>query len=259
MTEKELEKLDNEETELLLKKIDNNYASLNLPIEPPKYDKKGNLTNEKEVKKSLLLVLPILSVLWERNLEITVSGSMKIMSNNNTFFNFAKKGLKKPKASITVKEWNNIMDELIKKRYKQVKIKQVIKGNARLLNRRVQQTVLQMYREGKNYKQTAKELERLYGYNKNKAKSIAITEKNFYKSEAQLEATKGLNIKKTWVHTGRGEEARETHKQASGQTVKGHDTMFNVGGVKTIAPQHFGKANQDINCHCIMRIDLIDN
>lgn len=257
MTEKELEKLDNEETKLLLKEIDTNYASLDLPIVQPKYDKNGNFTNEKEVKKSLLLVLPLLVVLWERNLDIITARSINIMTNTNTFFNFAKKGLKTPKTMITPKEWNVIMDDLIKRRQRQVRIKQVIKGNAKILNRRVQQTVLQMYKDGKNYKQTAKELERLYGFSKGKAKAVAITEKNFYKSEAQLEATKDLNVKKTWIHTGRGKESRPEHLAANGQVAdkKGY---FNVGGKHTEAPQHFAQAGENISCHCIMRVEVID-
>lgn len=257
MTEKELEKLDRDETRALLKEIDDNYAALELPIIPPKYDKEGNLTNEKEVKKSLLLVLPILLVLWEGNIAITTNRSIKVMTNTNLMFNTVKKGLKTPKTAISTKEWDSIMDNLIKKRYKQVKIKQVIKGNARILNKRVQNTVLQMYRDGKNYKQTTKELERLFGYSKGKAKSIAITEKNFYKSEAQLEAIKDLNVKKTWIHTGRGKESRPEHQAANGQVAdkKGY---FNVGGKRTEAPQHFGEASENISCHCIMRVDVID-
>jgi hypothetical protein len=188
-----------------------------------------------------------------------MDGSLKVMFGVNKYFNFARKGLKVPKKAISVKEWNAIVNKIIKDRQKKIRINQVIKGNAKILNKRVQNTVMQMYRDGKNYKQTAKELERLYGYSKGKAKSIAITEKNFYKSEAQLEATKDLNIKKTWIHTGRGQEARETHKNANGQTVKGRDTMFNIGGLKTKAPQHFGRPSQDINCHCIMRVEVIDD
>ena len=259
MTEKELDKLDNQETIAMLKEIDDNYSSLDLPIVEPKYNKNGELTNEKEVKKSLKLVLPILLVLWKQNIAITTAKSIKIMTNTNLYVNTLKTGLKVPKTAISVEEWDNIMDKLIKDRQKKVKIKQVIRGNANMLNKQVQDTVLKMYKDGKNYKQTAKELQKQFGYNKNKAKSIAITEKNYYKSEAQLQAIDSIseNVKKIWVYTGRAKEPREEHLQADGQVAdkKGY---FHIGGLKTKAPQHFGRADQDINCHCIMRIEKIN-
>ena len=71
MTEKELNKLNDKETVAILKEIDKNYSSLDLPIAEPKYNKDGELTNEKEVKKSLKLILPILLVLWTSNIAIS--------------------------------------------------------------------------------------------------------------------------------------------------------------------------------------------
>ena len=259
MTEQELNKLDNQETIAMLKEIDANYSSLDLPIVEPKYNKKGELTNEKEVKKSLKLILPILLALWEYNITIVTNKSIKVMTNTNLYVNTLKTGLKLPKTTISVKEWNKIMDKLIKDRQKKIKIKQVIRGNANRLNKQVQDTVLKMYKDGKNYKQTAKELQKQFGYNKNKAKSIAITEKNYYKSEAQLQAIDSIseNVKKIWVYTGKAKEPREEHKSANGQ-VADKNGYFHIGGLKTKAPQHFGRADQDINCHCVMRTEIIN-
>ena len=93
MTEKELDKLDNKETIAMLKEIDENYSSLDLPIVEPKYNKNGELTNEKEVKKSLKLILPILLVLWERNIAITTAKSIKVMTNTNLYVNTLKAAL----------------------------------------------------------------------------------------------------------------------------------------------------------------------
>ena len=257
MTEKELDKLDNQETIAMLKEIDENYSSLDLPIAEPNYNKNGELTNEKEVKKSLKLILPILLVLWEQNIAISTTKSIKIMTNTNLYVNTLKTALKRPKTSISVKEWNDIMDKLIKDRQKKVKIKQVIRGNANILNKRVQNTVMEMYKNGKNYKQTAKELQKQFGYNKNKAKSIAITEKNYYKSEAQVKAIDNIteNVRKIWIHN-KANDPRDSHLNANGQIAdkKGY---FHIGGYKTTAPQHFGIASEDINCHCTMRIEII--
>ena len=254
MTERELDKLDRQETIDMLKEIDENYANLDLPIVEPKYNKDGELTNEKEVKASLKLVLPILLLLWGHNIDTTMRKSINTMNYTNTYYNIVKKGLKQPKTMISVKEWNNIVDKAVKDRQKAIKIKQVIQGNANSLNKRVQDTVLKMYKSGKNYKQTAKELQRQFGYNKAKAKSIAITEKNYYKSEAQLKAIESIsdNVKKIWVHNDIG-VARESHLQADGQ-VADKDGYFHVAGYKTLAPQHFGTPSMDINCHCTIKI-----
>lgn len=256
MTQKELDKLTNEETIAMLQEIDKNYKGLKLDIAEPKYDDKGELTNEKEVKKSLKLILPILLVLWARNIAISTNKSIKIMNYTNQYFNAVRRGLKVPKTTISVKEWTAIVDKAVKDRQKAIKIKQVISGNARVLNKRVQNTVLDMYKNGKNYKQTAKQLQKEFGYNANKAKQIAITEKNYYKSEAQLQATQDLNTKKVWIHN-HAKEPRETHLKADGQ-VADKNGYFHIGEYKTEAPQHFGIASEDIYCHCTMRIDVID-
>lgn len=257
MTEKQLDKMNAEETKAMFIDIDNNYNKLNLPIVEPKYDKEGKLTNEKEVKKSLKLVLPILLILWNKNISISTNKSVKIMKNTNLFYNLTKKSLKMPKTTITTKEWSNIVDNIVKNRQKKIRINQVINGNARILNKRVQNTVLTMYKDGKNYKQTAKELQRQFGYNKNKAKQIAITEKNYYKSEAQLKATDNVETKKIWIHNAISTMPRESHLAADGQVAdkKGY---FHIGGYKTTAPQHFGIASEDIACHCTMRVEIIN-
>lgn len=258
MNEKEFNKLTAEETNSMLQEIEDNYSNLNLDITKPKYDKEGNWLNEKEVKNSLKLILPILYLLWQRNMAITTAKSIKIMTYTNIYFNTLKKAKNLSKKSISVKEWNNMIDNIVKNRQKAIRIKQVINGNARVLNKRVQNTVVKMYKDGKSWVQTSKELQREFGYNKNKAKSIAITEKNYYKSEAQLQSIDNIqeNVKKTWIHT-RAKEPRETHLQADGQAAdkKGY---FNIGGLKTQAPQHFGIPSEDINCHCIMKVEVIE-
>ena len=179
------------------------------------------------------------------------------MTYTNLYYNSVRKGLKVPKTMVSTKEWTNIVGKIVKDRQKKVKIKQVIRGNAKVLNKRVQNTVLKMYKDGKNYKQTAKVLEKEFGYNKAKAKSIAITEKNYYKSEAQLQATKDLNTKKIWVYNNLAKEPRGTHRNANGQ-VADKDGYFHIGGFVTEGPQHFGIASEDINCHCTLRIELIE-
>src|SRR5574344_1324955 len=174
------------------------------------------------------------------------------MFNINLYFNTFKSN-----TSISTKEWNSIMDKILKDRQSKIKIKQVIKGNANVLNKQVQPTVMDFYRNGKNYKQTSKELQKQFGYNKNKAKSIAITEKNYYKSEAQLKASDGLNIRKTWIHNNLSKEPRDSHVSANGQ-VADKNGYFHIDNFKTKAPQHFEIPSENINCHCTMRIEIIN-
>lgn len=251
----DIDKLDKEETTQMLKDIDANYKNLKLNIPSPEYNNDGDWINEKEVKKKLKLVLPILLALWIRNNKIITKSSKATISNNFIYYNVIKKNM--GKTVLTKKEWTSLVDDIVKKRQNKISINQVIRGNAKILNKRVQNTVETMYKNGKSYKQTAKELERQFGYNKNKAKSIAITEKNYYKSEAQLQATKGLPIKKTWIYNYLAKEPRLSHESMDGVSVIGRDAYFIVDGYKTLAPQHFGVPSEDINCHCTMRIEVI--
>lgn len=259
MNEKEYNNNDKKITQEMYDEISKNYAELNLPIEKPKYDKNGNLINEKSVKNSLKKILPILLVLWSANLAITENKSKKVMTNTNSYINSLKIASKLGKKSISAREWNSIMNTLLKDRQKTIKIKQVIRGNANILNKNVQKLVNDMYKNGKSWPQTSKKLQELYGYNEKKAKSIAITEKNYYKSEAQIKAIDNIkqNVKKTWVHN-RAREPRESHLYADGQ-VADKNGYFHIDGLLTQAPQHFGVASQDINCHCAMTIEIIGN
>jgi hypothetical protein len=115
--------------------------------------------------------------------------------------------------------------------------------------------VVNGYKNGKRWTQISKELQKEFGYNKAKAKSIAITERNYYKSEAQLQAIKNTNgiVKKIWVHNNIG-IGRDEHIAADGQ-IADKNGYFYVAGQKTIAPQHFGSASQDINCRCSLKLE----
>ena len=114
MTEKEYNAKDKKITQEMYNEIAKNYAELDLPIEKPKYDKNGNLTNEKSVKKSLKKILPILLVLWSANLAVAENKSKKVMTNTNLYINSLKTASKLGKKSISTSEWNNIMNTLLK-------------------------------------------------------------------------------------------------------------------------------------------------
>ena len=257
MTQKEFDKLDKQEQIDMLKEVEEQF-NVDLPIVEPKYDSEGNIKNQKEVDNSLKKVLPLALTIWNLSYTVIKDKCTQAMIYTNNFVNSLKKAKKLSKTMITDKEWNEIIDKTVKDREKRIKIKQVIKGNANLLNKRVQQTVKNGYKNGKSYVQIQKELQRQFGYSKAKAKSIAITERNYYKSSAQLEAIARCSeyVKKTWVHNP-SKNPRDSHVHADGQVAdkKGY---FEVNGYKTLAPQHFGIANQDINCHCTMKIEIME-
>jgi hypothetical protein len=249
----DLEKLNTKEQLEMLRQINKNY-DVKLPTIEPIYDDKGEIKNEKAIKDILKQVLLIITTIWLSNKAVIDTFSKKTITNTFSYYSVYK-GTKIGKTSTS---WNTIINNAMKKRAEQVKIKQVIKGNITTLNKRLQTIVVDMYKSGKNKNQIAKELSRELGFNKQKAKSIAVTEVNYYKSEAQLEATKGLDVRKIWVYNPIALEPRETHIAADGQTVIGQDAYFNVGGNKTLAPQHFGLPSEDVNCHCTMRVEVIE-
>lgn len=263
----ELEKLTIQEQAEMLKQINKEYAELELPEIEPEYDKEGKITNEKEIKKALKVILPILVLLWSNIGQIQDKTSRDMIVYNFTYYNALKGKIKTlkieeikklSKTTLNSKKWNKIINQIVKDRQKAVKIKQVIKGNARILNNKLQRQIVSMYKAGKSKPQIAKKIAETMGYSKAKAKSIAMTEVNFYKSEAQLRAIKenDLKVKKIWIHNG-AREPRPHHMSANGQEVIGIDTPFIVGGMETTAPQHFGMAGEDVNCHCTMRVEVI--
>ena len=257
MTQKEFDKLDKQEQIETLKEVEEQF-NVDLPIVEPKYDDEGNIKNQKEVDNSLKKVLPLALTIWGLSYTVIKSKCTETMIYTNTFINSLKKAKKLSKTMISEKEWNEIIDKTIKDREKRVKIKQVIRGNANLLNKRVQQTVKNGYKNGKSYVQIQKELQRQFGYSKAKAKSIAITERNYYKSSAQLEAIARCSeyVKKTWVHNP-SKNPRDSHVHADGQVAdkKGY---FKVNGYKTLAPQHFPNVGDNVNCHCTMKIEIME-
>ena len=247
MDNKELDKLTTEEELEMLKEITKNY-NLKLPEIEPIYEN-GKIQNEKEIKSKFKDILLIISTIWLLNYNTIKKYNKKVEANTYAFYNIIKsRGIGKitvseikaiSKDTINNVKWNKIINASLLKRENAIKIKQVMRGNVSILNKQLQEAIIKGYKAGKTKPQIAKQISEVMGYNKKKAKSIALTEVNYHKSEAQIQATEGLNITKTWIHNSGAKEPRESHMRASGQTVKGRDTYFNVGGKKTTAPQHF--------------------
>ena len=254
-----IDRLDRKQTLEMLKELDNNYVNITSKIPKPVYDKKGKWKNEKEVKKALKKLALEFEHLWSMNLLIIDKYSKKTLANNYILFEIVRVELEKQDELMALAEWNKVQNKIIKSRQKKIKMRQIIHGNSRRTNKRFNKLVTDMYKNGYSWNDVEKALMKEFNYNSARAKRIAITEKNYYKSEAQLQAIKGLDVYKTWLYSYVAKEPRHDHVLASYQTVRGHDGLFEVGELKALAPQHFGLPEEDINCHCLMRIDLVED
>jgi len=159
------------------------------------------------------------------------------------------------------KDISQLIGRTVKKRKDIIKWNRVIQSNTKVLDKRVANIVKKGISESKTARQIQAELEKTMMMNRGKAKAIARTETNFYKSESKMQVglrqeKNGTVVIKTWVYTHLSNEPRESHLNASGQMVEGIDAYFTIGGYKTKAPQHFGLASQDINCTCDMRMEF---
>jgi len=264
MDNRELDKLTTEQELEMLKEITKNY-NLKLPEIEPIYEN-GKIQNEKEIKTKFKEILLIISTIWLLNYNTIKKHNKKVEASTYAFYNIIKsRGIGKitvaeitkvSKDTMSSIKWNKIINASLLKRENAIKIKQVMRGNVSILNKQLQKAIITGYKTGKTKPQIAKQISEVMGYNQKKAKSIALTEINYHKSEAQIQATEGLNITKTWIHNAGAKEPRESHMNANGQTVRGREAYFNVGGKETQAPQHFGIASEDINCRCTMRIEV---
>lgn len=237
----------------LTKDIDKNY-NVKLPIIEPIYQD-GELKNKNDVKKQQSVLTKLIGVIWVANALIMENANRDVSYANFAYYNSVKEQIGLP--IYTRSEINKVIDAFVKDRSNQVKIKQVIEGNAKVLNNRMQKQIKDLYQSGATKVDIQKALKKEFMVNSSKAKTIATTEVNYYKSEAQLKATQGLDVKKIWRHK-RAKEPRETHLSANGQEVLGHDTKFKVGEYSTVSPQHFGIASEDINCHCEVEIIVLN-
>jgi hypothetical protein len=159
------------------------------------------------------------------------------------------------------KDISQLIGRTVKKRKDIIKWNRVIRANTKVLDKRVANIVKKGISESKTARQIQAELEKTMMMNRGKAKAIARTETNFYKSESKMQVgsrqeKNGETVIKTWVYTHLSKEPREAHLNASGQRVEGINAYFQIGGFKTKAPQHFGLASQDINCTCEMRMEF---
>jgi Phage Mu protein F like protein len=191
----------------------------------------------------------ILGGLWWEISDHILADSMRIMKHAWTVY-----GTNAPNPLLLDdKDISQLIGRTVKKRTDIIKWNRLIRANSRVLDKRVSSIVKKGLANSKTARQIQAELEKTMMMNRGKAKAIARTETNFYKSESKMQVglrqeKNGQVVVKTWVYTHLSKEPRESHLHASGQMVEGIDTYFQIGDYKTKAPQHFGLASQDINC-----------
>ena len=261
---KKIQTLGDAKQRELFKGVNKNYIKSNSKLDEEveeiykktRYDKNGKLiTKQKEYKSNFKRVLALTTALWLKNGKDIQKTSTEIMSTTLLLFEF-----------IGFKEFNFrkgfkidlIIREAMAKRNKSINFAKVLGSNSKRLNKRVQKIITKAVKNGESLKSTEKKLTKVLKGNAGKAKAIAATETNFYRSESQLIGGKltqerGVEMIKEWIYTFRSREPRETHIAADGQTVALND-KFTVGGKETDAPQHFGDPSEDINCKCRIRV-----
>lgn len=246
-------KLTLAEQKKLIKFINDNYKLTEKQI----ISKIEEIKKENKKQKEIIsTITPLIVLLWSKNkIQITKS-SINIMQNSWVFYEYVSvMKLNNPKVILSNSEISKLIQNTITKREKIIKWNKVIKGNTKKLDKNVKNIIKKGIKNNKTVRQIQNDLEKTMKLNRGKAKSIAMTETSYYKSESKLQvgqyhSKKGNLIIKKWIYTYLSNEHRQNHINANGQTVIGVDSMFNVGGKSTVAPQHFGDPSEDINCTC---------
>jgi len=254
-------KLTNAQQRELYKTINKNYTKTIKDI-----DERVKLISKqkgKEQRQSIKAITPIIVALWRLNGKEIITTGESIMTDSWLFYEYSALKLQNQRILLTNKEISKMITKTLEKRMKVIKWDKVINGNAKRLDKKVRNIVAKSIKNDKTARQIQAELEKTLKLNRGKAKAIARTETNFYKSESKLQVgnhheKNGMTIIKTWVYTYLSNEHRSHHIEANGQTVIGINGLFKVGGYETTAPQHFGIASEDINCTCDYKMEYLE-
>jgi len=241
------------------KAINEDYKSTEQELEIL-VEKAVNETGKKEREANKLITSLVLA-LWLRNGKSITKTSKALMNDTWLFYEFiAAQKLNVPSTILTNKQISKMVDKIYKERCKMIKWDKVLNGNARRTNRKIKNIVKQGLKKGKTTRQIQADIQKRMKIDRNKAKMIADNEVNFYRAETKIQVAKhqtDLTVIKTWIYTFRSKEPRVHHKRAgeSHQVAIGVYGLFEINGHKTIAPQHFGIASEDINCKCDYKME----
>lgn len=120
---------------------------------------------------------------------------------------------------------------------------------------KVKETITRGIASGSTYRDMANQLSLVTNEELYKSYRIARTEGHRVTAEAKLTSMQkakkqGADVVKQWDATLDG-KTRKNHRKLDGQWVE-VDDYFEIGGRKVKAPGKFGRAEEDINCRCIL-------
>lgn len=120
---------------------------------------------------------------------------------------------------------------------------------------KIKDTITRGIASSSTYKDMANQLSLITNEELYKSYRIARTEGHRVTAEAKLSSMEkakkqGADVVKQWDATLDG-KTRKNHRKLDGEWVE-VDDYFEIGGRKVKAPGKFGKAEEDINCRCIL-------
>ena len=120
---------------------------------------------------------------------------------------------------------------------------------------KIKDTITRGLASATTYRDMANQLSLITNEELYKSYRIARTEGHRITAEAKLESMEkakkqGADVVKQWDATLDG-KTRKNHRKLDGEWVE-VDEYFEIGGRKVKAPGKFGKADEDINCRCIL-------
>lgn len=127
--------------------------------------------------------------------------------------------------------------------------------NMKDFKQKVKDTITRGIASGSTYRDMANQLSLVTDEELYKSYRIARTEGHRITAEAKLNSMKkakkqGADVVKQWDATLDG-KTRKNHRKLDGEWVE-IDDYFEIGGRKVKAPGKFGRAEEDINCRCIL-------
>jgi len=132
--------------------------------------------------------------------------------------------------------------------------------NQRRLTQQLQERLTQGLIQGKSYQDVARDIKERMDVGATNTQRIAQTEMHRAQQEGRMEALeqaheKGVNMVKVWTAT-LDDRTRDTHQSLDGQKV-GMEEEFEIRGSRAKQPGGFGIPEEDINCRCAVRPEIV--
>ncbi|WP_132995814.1 phage minor head protein [Sporanaerobacter acetigenes] len=127
----------------------------------------------------------------------------------------------------------------------------------------IQKEIKRGLTQGDTYGAMAKRLKKELEISTSKCNTIVRTESHRVHAQAKVEsldsiARHGVKMTKKW-NSSKDERVRSQHSEMDGVEIPYEDDFILPDGAKGIAPGLIGQPQHDINCRCILTIDIVDN